>query len=279
MGEQVKAIAPETGAKRPPARPPVGDVFCPFPERLAQIEREKPMSERTRANVLRALDLIDPTERETFLNKYRDRLQSFNDFSLAKYADFAYWAWRNVLRAEWLDLDRSPPLDILDIGMGPGSFGMVAKSMGHRVVGTDLDKPWYRDFDRISGVERIIAPVRRGEAYRPTGRKFDLISIMLPNFHRRVVDGRIEYWTMDEWRLFLSNLVTDLLRPGGRIYLAMPPDRLDDGTVQPSALLDWSAERGAKVERLQDGRYTGQILFESAGEGTFAERQPERLTR
>jgi SAM-dependent methyltransferase len=279
MDEQANAAAAGTKAKRPPERPPVGDVFCPFPERLAQIEREKPMSERTRANVSRALDLIDPTEREAFLDKYRDRLQTFDDFSLAKYADFAYWAFRNVVRAEWLGLDRSEPLDILDIGMGPGSFGMVAKSMGHRVVGTDLDKPWYRDFDRIAGVERIIAPVRRGEPYRPTDRKFDLISIMLPNFHRKVVDGRIEYWTMEDWRLFLDNLVSDLLKPGGRIYLAMPPDRLHDGTVQPSALLGWSEERGANVEKTADGRFTGQILFESTGAETFADRQSESVAR
>lgn len=270
MKEQSEAMSERADAKRPPLRPPVGDVFCPFPERLAQIEQERPMSDRTRANVLRALEMIDPAERKAFLDKHRDDLQSFDDFSFAKYADFAYWAYRSVLRAEWLELDRSPPIDLLDIGMGAGSFGMVAKSMGHRVAGTDLDRPWYRDFDRIARVERIIAPVRRGERYRPIDRKFDLITAMLPNFHRRKAGGRIEYWTMEDWRLFLGNLVGDLLKSGGRIYLSMPSDRLDDGTVTPSELLAWSERRGAKVERTRDGRYTGQILFDPATEESFA---------
>jgi hypothetical protein len=227
------------------------------------------MSESTRAHVLRALQMIDLQERDAILEKYREKFNS-GTFGFGKYADFVYWAVRNVRRAEWLGLDASPPVDILDIGMGGGNFGMVCQSMGHRFVGTDVRNPFYTELCQLAGVQRIEAPVRRGEAYRPIDKRFDLVTIMVPNFHRREVNGTLEYWPVEDWQFLLRGLAEDLLKNKGRIYIEMASDRQEDGTPTLSPLVHWSAGRAARMERLPSGGYNGQILFDPATADTFA---------
>src|SRR4030095_715683 len=117
------------------------------------------------ANLVLALNSVDPIKRKAFLAKHGDRLKDIETLAAAKYADVGYWAHRNVLLAQWLDLDNSPPFDILDIGTGSGNFAMVANSRGHRAIGTDVFDPWYHELCGLTGVERVVAPVRRGEPY------------------------------------------------------------------------------------------------------------------
>jgi hypothetical protein len=255
--------------KRTPKLPPVTDIFCSFEDRLDRLQRETAMLASTRVNVLRALERIDLQERDAILEKYRNQLSSAT-FGFGKYADFVYWAFRNVRRAEWLGLEGFPPLDILDIGMGGGNFGMVCQTMGHRFVGTDVRNPFYSDLCRLAGVQRIEAPVRRGEVYRPIDQRFDLITIMVPNFHRREVDGKLEYWPLEDWKFLLRGLARDLLKDNGRIYIEMAFDRQEDGTPTLSPLVHWSADRAARMDRFPDGGFNGQILFYPATVDTFA---------
>ncbi len=259
-------------AARPPKR---HDPLCSFPERVEQLEAAKPMSDRTRANLVRALDSINPAERESFLEKHRDKLQDIETLASVKYADFGYWAHRNVILAEWLDLDRSPPLDILDIGAGSGNFGMVAQSMGHRVIGTDVADDWYDELCKLTKVTRLVAPVVRGERYKPVDQRFDLVTIMLPAFHRKRVKGKREYWSVEDWRLFLLGLVQDLLKPNGSIFILMPLDKDDEGNLSYSPLVEWSRERGARLDRTFKKGPVRHILFNPATEATFAEQPPQ----
>jgi SAM-dependent methyltransferase len=259
--------------RRPPPRR--HDALCSFPDRVAQLERSRPMSERTRANLVRALDSIDPGEREVFLDKHRDRLEDIETLASIKYADFGYWAQRNVMLAEWLDLDRSPPLDILDIGTGSGNFGMVAQSMGHRVVGTDVANPWYDELCRLTRVERVVAPVERGERYAPVDRRFDLVTIMLPAFHKKSVGRSREHWSIEDWRLFLLGLVDDLLKPDGKIFILMPLDKDDDGQLVYSPLVRWAYERGARLDKSAPRGPVRHVLFDPAAPATFATEGPD----
>jgi SAM-dependent methyltransferase len=233
------------------------------------------MSERTRANLVRALDSIDPAEREAFLDKNRNRLEDIETLAAVKYADFGYWAQRNVLLAEWLDLDRSPPLDILDIGTGSGNFGMVVTSMGHRAMGTDVADEWYDELCKLTKVERIVAPVMRGERYVPVDRRFDLITIMLPAFHKKSVAGTREHWSIEDWRRFLLGLVNDLLKPNGRIFILMPLDKDDDGQLSYSPFVRWSYERGARLDRSNPRGPIRHVEFNPATAETFAEDAPQ----
>lgn len=253
-----------------PPEPPAFDALAPFETRIEQLDAETPMSPRTKANLRRSLAMIDPGQREAFLVDYNVRLQDIRTQGPAKYADFAYWAQRSTAVAEWLDLDTSPPLDILDIGMGSGSFGMVAQSMGHRVVGTDVANPWYDELCRLAGVKRIVAPVERGATYRPVDQRFDLITIMLPVFHRKRVPGaRPDYWTVEDWRALLQGLQRDLLKPGGSIFILMPLEQNQDGEQTYSPVIRWAEARGAILDR-RPGVPISRLYFHPVLADTFA---------
>jgi hypothetical protein len=251
------------------------DALCSFAERVEQLEQRNPMTERTRANLVRALESIDPASRDVFIERHRAKLGDIETLAAVKYADIGYWAHRNVLLAQWLELDNKPPLDILDIGMGSGNFGMVAQSMGHSSVGTDVFDPWYAELCELMRVERVIAPVTRGELYKPVDRKFDLITMMLPAFHKKTVNGKREHWSVEDWRLFLLGLVEDLLKPGGAIFILMPLDKDGQGGLSYSPLVEWSRERGARLDRTFPKGPVRHILFDPATEETFGEQPPE----
>lgn len=258
-----------------PVRRKRHDALCSFADRVEQLQSIKQMSARTRSNLVRALESIDPAKREAFLDKHRDKLQDIETLASVKYADFGYWAHRNVILAEWLELDRSPPLDILDIGAGSGNFGMVAQSMGHRLIGTDVADEWYDELCKLTGVNRLVAPVVRGERYKPVDQRFDLVTIMLPAFHRKRVKGKREYWSVEEWRLFLLGLVQDLLKPNGKIFILMPLDKDDEGNLSYSPLVEWARDRGAKLDRTTARGPVRHILFDPATEERFGEDSPE----
>ncbi|MDQ3247130.1 MAG: class I SAM-dependent methyltransferase [Pseudomonadota bacterium] len=254
------------------------DPMRTFDEGIEAIEALVPLTERTRTNLDRALQCIEDSKRSDFIARHREKLPKFDRLGPTKYADFSYWAFRNVLLAQWLDLDRSSrSLDILDIGMGSGSFAMVARSMGHRVVGTDREDPWYDELCRLAGVRRIDSPVIPNEPYRPVAGRFDLITIMLPVFHRRTVGGRREYWSVNQWQAFLADLAANLAQPEARIFIYMPLDKHDDGSLSYSPLVQWAQGRGAIIDRTFPESPLRHILFANIGTETFASRADAAL--
>lgn len=257
-----------------PAPPKRHDALCSFEERIEQLKARGPMTDRTRENLTRALASIDPSERRAFIDKYQDELNDIETLASVKYADLGYWAHRNILLAQWLDLDHSAPLDILDIGAGSGNFGMVAQSMGHRVIGTDVADDWYDELCKLTGVTRIVAPVMRGERYTPVDQRFDLITIMLPAFHRKRIKGKRVYWSVEDWRQLLLGLVQDMLKAGGKIFILMPLDKDDDGNLSYSPLVEWARERGARLDRTFRKGPVRHILFDPADESTFGKEPP-----
>lgn len=262
-------------------RPPLKrhDALCSFAERVEQLQERTHMDERTRGNLIRALDSVDPEKREAFLQRHGKMLADIETLASVKYADLGYWGRRNVLLAQWLDLDRSPPLDILDIGAGSGNFGMVVQSMGHTYLATDVADPWYDELCKLTNVERMVAPVVRGERYVPVDRKFDMITIMLPAFHRKTVKGKRQYWAVEDWREFLLGLVEDMLKPNGRIFILMPLDKADDGTLSYSPFVQWAYDRGARLDRSAPKGPLRHIEFNPATRETFSEEGPDVVER
>ena len=243
------------------------DPYRSFERGLADLEAQVLVSTRTKHNIRRALAAIDQSARAELLARHQQALRSFDKFGPKKFADFVYWAFRNVLVAEWLGLDEADPMKILDIGMGGGGFAMVAESMGHKVIGTDVADPWYEELCRIASVERRVQPVVPGEPYRVSGGPFDLVTIMLPTFHRRMLrNGHRQYWSVDEWAVFLRGIVRDEITLDGSIFILMPLDKHADGTMEYSPLLDWGAARGARLGSTLDGVPIRHLLFERAAE-------------
>jgi SAM-dependent methyltransferase len=279
MNSEVSNETEKTAAAPSRPRAKKHDALCSFPERIAQLEQRNAISDRTRANLVRALESIDHEKRETFLDKHRNALGDIETLAPVKYADFGYWALRNVQIAEWLGLDQSPPLDILDIAAGSGNFGMVAQSMGHHVVCTDLANDWYDELCKLTRVERVVAPVERGARYLPVQRRFDLITTMLPAFHKKTVAGTRFHWSVEDWRQFLLGITNDLLRPGGRIFILMPLDKDDEGKLHYSPLVRWAYERGARLDRSSPSGPVRHILFDPATPETFSEEGPNGAER
>lgn len=117
------------------------DALCSLQDRVKQLECDWPLTERTRSNLSRALESLDLEAREAFIRKHRGRLENIDQLNSLKYSDFVYWARRNALIAEWLDLDNSPPLSILDIGAGPGRLVEdLLQSKGQIFILMPLDK-------------------------------------------------------------------------------------------------------------------------------------------
>lgn len=246
------------------------DPARPFDEAISELQSLLAMSDRTYSNLGRALDMIDPQEREALIARHGDRFVDFDPVGPVKYADFPYWALRNLLIAEWLGLDDSPPLEILDVGMGSGSFAMVAQSLGHRVTGTDIADPWYEELCALAGVRRIVAPVVRGKSYRPAKGPFDLVTAMLPAFHRASTgDGGRVYWSVEDWARWLDGIFSDLIAADGKLFILMPLDKLG-ASLCYSPLVQWAKERGAILDRTLPGAPVRHILFH---------RRPDASTR
>ncbi len=85
----------------------------------------------------RILGTIDRTELERLRDSYPYRP---NARKINAYEDAKYWIGVNVRRAQDLWLDRSPPLQILDLGCGAGYFLYLCRLFGHEGLGFDTDE-------------------------------------------------------------------------------------------------------------------------------------------
>ena len=112
----------------------------------------------------RILGAIDRTELESLRERYPYRP---NARKINAYEDAKYWIGVNVRRAQDLWLDRSPPLQILDLGCGAGYFLYLCRLFGHEGLGFDTDEePFFRSRKKIrsgNGPSRLFSPAH---AYR-----------------------------------------------------------------------------------------------------------------
>ncbi len=106
------------------------------------------------------------------------------------YEDANYWVGVNVKRVQDLWLDRSPPLDILDLGCGPGYFLYLCRLFGHQGLGLDPDdEPFFRGTTKFFGVSRVVARINAQAPLPDLGTRFDLVTAHRVCFHRIRADG------------------------------------------------------------------------------------------
>jgi SAM-dependent methyltransferase len=167
------------------------------------------------------------------------------------YENANYWVGVNVKRVQDLWLDRSPPLDILDLGCGPGYFLYLCSMFGHNALGLDADdEPFFGGTTKFFGVSRIIGRINAQVPLPDLGRKFNLVTGHRVCFHRIARDengGWLE-WTEADWKFFINDVRTRLLKPGGRLLLEF--NRRTDGssffTPELRALFE---SEGARIVR------------------------------
>jgi SAM-dependent methyltransferase len=162
----------------------------------------------------------------------------------AKYADVEHWLKINLPRVQELELDRSPPKQILDLGCGAGFFLFLAKESGHKCLGLDVgDFPLSNELIELFGLERVTWKIRAFQPLPDFGHKFDLITGFSAAFNRSEDESR--GWTPEEWKFFLDDLDRHL-NPGGEILLEINSGK--DKRYFPVEVSDFFLKRGARVE-------------------------------
>jgi SAM-dependent methyltransferase len=176
----------------------------------------------------RILGTIDRAELERLRECYPYRP---NARKINAYEDAKYWIGVNVKRAQDLWLDRSPPLQILDLGCGAGYFLYLCRLLGHEGLGFDQDEePFFRGTMEFFKVRRVIGRIEPQTPLPDLGRKFDLVTGHRVCFHRiaRTENGEWLEWTPDDWKFFIKNIRTRFLKPNGRLLLEF--NRRQDGS-------------------------------------------------
>jgi SAM-dependent methyltransferase len=138
------------------------------------------------------------------------------------YADVELWLARSWKAAQRLGLDKSPPLDVLEIGIGPGYFLYVCQQLGHRCVGIDRpgDYPFWKAVRQWLGVRNVVEHTIEPHKLLPkTLGTFDLVTAFRAQFNYNTEAKRL--WTLDEWSFFLDDLRDHVLRPGARFALRL----------------------------------------------------------
>jgi SAM-dependent methyltransferase len=196
----------------------------------------------------RILATIDRAELERLREQYPYRP---NARKINAYEDANYWIGVNVKRVQDLWLDRSPPLDILDLGCGPGYFLYLCRLFGHKGVGVDPDDdPFFRGTTKLFDVQRVIARINPQIALPDLGKKFDLVTGHRVCFHRISRTQNVEWveWTPADWEFFIKDIRTRFLKPDGRLLLEF--NRRQDGSSFFTR--EWRAffeSQGARIVR------------------------------
>lgn len=136
-----------------------------------------------------------------------------------KYLNAEYWLRKNVKRALYLNLNRSAPQSILDIGCGFGYFPYVSKFYGHSVIGVDLpDDKLFQKASEFLNINRQDLRIEPFTLISPFEQKFDLITAFQVCFNGHI-EGEI--WGEKEWDFLLNDLFTNHMNPKGKIYLEL----------------------------------------------------------
>jgi SAM-dependent methyltransferase len=167
------------------------------------------------------------------------------------YEDANYWVGVNVKRLQDLWLDRSPPLDILDLGCGPGYFLYLCRLFGHEGLGLDPDdEPFFRGTTKFFGVSRVVARIKAQTPLPDLGKQFDLVTAHRVCFHRiaRRENGEWLEWSEADWKFFINDVRTRFLKPNGRLLLEFNR-RADGSSFFTPELRAFFEAQGARIMR------------------------------
>ena len=120
------------------------------------------------------LDGLDRSGFEDLCQSTKER----RDHKLS-YADLELWVARAWKEARRLELDNSQPIDVLDIGTGPGYFPFVCQKLGHRCVALDRpgEFPFWQAIRRWLGVNRVVEhTIKPFEPLPAEIGRFDLVT-------------------------------------------------------------------------------------------------------
>ena len=201
--------------------------------------------------------------------RLRDIQQRYaaSTLNYAKYADIERWLKRHIARVQDLQLHRSPPKVILDLGCGGGFFLFVARQYSHSVMGLDIDEfPLLRELTVLFSVPRTVWTIQPFQPLPDFEQKFDWITAFSTRFNRDREDRNV--WGVKEWGFFLDDLSRHL-RPGGKVFSRSTPEKRSH-TIRPRSA---SFSEAAGIPRARQRFFRGRdpvaaSLSEAKGIGT-----------
>jgi len=190
------------------------------------------------ASLLEGLDLsvLEAIRRSANDIKPTNKFANYNS-RLAK-------AWKQV---RWLNLDQSPPIEILDIGLGAGYFLFVSQRLGHSAVG--LDRPGFHVWKQVHqwlGVRSVDHMVMPNTPLPALGRS-DLVTAFYCPFN--YLDSERRFWTLAEWSFFFDHLRDDVLKPKGRVALELKGAPGEENQMRDPAFMQLCFDRGAVLKK------------------------------
>ena len=173
---------------------------------------------------------------------------------MTKYLDPIVWFESKLRVSRKLELDKKPPLRILDLGTGPGHFPLVARYFGHDVTGTDLPKVsggvdktghFYDALCSIYRVKRISQIIKANVLLGGLQGRYDMITAFLAAFN---VNENKEPWTVEEWCFFLKDLGQNVLSENGVIFMMLDAKKITSEVWNYLTLIsEWHVDRSKQL--------------------------------
>lgn len=203
-----------------------------------------------RLSVLEASELPFDAEKARFFRHLKElvdsdrfgEMQAFQlddsrlrlDSDMVKYIDPTVWFESKLVLAQICGIDKRAPIDILDIGTGPGHWPVVAEFYGHRVLGSDIPQRasgmlekghLYDVLGDIYKIRRIPLRIDQFTPLPPLERRFDLVTAFLAAFN---VDPDKKPWGIEAWNFFMKDLRENVLAEGGEVFMTLADGKLTD---------------------------------------------------
>ena len=112
------------------------------------------------------------------------------------------------------------------------------------------DEPFFRGTTEFFGVSRVVGRINAQAPLPHLGAQFDLVTAHRVCFHRiaRREDGEWLEWTGADWKFFINDVRTRLLKPDGRLLLEFNR-RADGSSFFTPELRAFFESQGARIVR------------------------------
>lgn len=216
-------------------------IFLPLGDMISRFQSSEPRRNVKLDNIFEFIRTRCSEEQYSLLQERHLSLESLQDILRMnvrspehKYLDLPFWIKGKFGVAKILNLESRQGSKLLDIGSGPGHFGLVCKYYGVDYLGLEIplthwvssvEQHVFDDLCEYFGVRRKTLKVEAGVPIS-LGERFDILTCLMGNFSafesrpgHLPFDGSIA-WPWSVWAAFLSDAIDNVMvRSEFEIYM------------------------------------------------------------